>query len=77
MPIVADETKCPRCGGTAFREIDCGPDGYNDDITYTSEICEACGLYLSGWTNKWLVDCACWTEEEDAKEFIAQLTREG
>jgi len=28
--------KCPRCGGIEFRELDCGPDTYDDDITYTS-----------------------------------------
>jgi len=61
--------KCPRCGGTEFREIDCGPDGYDDDITYTSEICRACCLYHSGWTDKWFVDCETWTDEEDAEEY--------
>ncbi len=60
---------CPRCGGNDFYEIDCGPDGYDDDITYGSNICNKCGLYHSGWTDKWLVDCDNWTEEEDAAEF--------
>ena len=61
--------KCPRCGFEKFTEIDCGPDGYDDDITYTSEICEKCGLYHSGWTDKWLIDCEYWTDEEEAIEY--------
>ena len=61
--------KCPRCESEDFKEIDCGPDTYEDDISYTSEICKKCGLYHSGWTDKWLVDCEGWRDEEDAKEF--------
>jgi hypothetical protein len=44
--------KCPRCKCTEFKEIDCGPDSYEDDIFYTSYICKDCGLYYSGWTDK-------------------------
>ena len=60
---------CPRCNGEKFREIDCGPDSYEDDISYVSELCEKCGLYHSGWTGKWLIDCENWIDEEDAEEF--------
>ena len=66
--------KCPRCGGEDFRTVDCGPDTYDDDITYTSEICNKCGLWYSGWTDKWLINCEYWQEEEDSKEFQAPLT---
>lgn len=62
---------CPRCGGTAFEEQDAGPDGYEDDITYTAYICVQCKLYYSGWTEKWYLDCESWTQEETAEEFTA------
>lgn len=61
--------KCPRCNNTKFNEIDCGPDSYEDDITYISEICTKCDLYLSGWTNKWLINCDNWRDEDGAEEF--------
>jgi hypothetical protein len=61
--------KCPRCGGVEFDEIDCGPDGWDDDITWSSEICCKCGLYHSGWTDQWLLDCQNWWDEEDAEEY--------
>lgn len=56
--------KCPRCGCEEFREIDCGPDGYDDDITYTSEKCKACGLWHDGWVDKWYIDVDSWVELE-------------
>lgn len=68
--------KCPRCGGEKFREVDCGPDGYDDDIAYTSEICEGCELYHSGWTDKWLINCEMWQEEEYAEEFEEKRGKE-
>ena len=64
---------CPRCKGTEFKEIDCGPDGYEDDIFYLSDICKKCGLYFSGWTNKWYIDCDNWTDEEDSEEYEESL----
>ena len=66
---MADELTCPRCGSQVFEERDCGPDGYDDDITYTSEICSQCGLWHSGWTDKWLIDVESWRDEEDATEY--------
>lgn len=66
-----DLLKCPRCKGIAFCEFECGPDGHEDDISYTSQICLKCKLYHSGWTGKWLVDCEYWTNEENAEEFVA------
>jgi hypothetical protein len=60
---------CPRCKSKDFREVDCGPDSWDDDIAYTSEICQKCGLYLSGWTDKWLIDCESWIEEETSEEY--------
>lgn len=67
-----NELICPRCGGKQFEQIDCGPDGYEDDITYISDICEGCGLYHSGWTDTWLIDCNSWQEEESADEYISK-----
>ena len=64
-----EELKCPRCGSTEFYEMDCGPDGYEDDITWTSEVCTKCGLWHSGWTDKWLIDVEDWIDEEYAEEF--------
>ena len=68
MPVCDD---CPRCGGSVFREIDCGPDSWDDDVSYTSFICKDCGLYYSGWTQKWLIDCENWTDEDRCEEFHA------
>jgi transcription elongation factor Elf1 len=65
--------RCPRCGCTEYDEHDCGPDGYDDDITYQSESCKDCGLWHSGWTDKWLIDVDCWSDEEDAEEFSPEL----
>ena len=65
-----DDFLCPRCGCSNFREIDCGPDGYDDDITYTSEICENCGLWWDGWANRWFIDVTYWQEVEDAEEYV-------
>ena len=61
--------KCPRCDGIEFREVDCGPDGWDDDITYTSEVCENCGLWHDGWVDKWLLDVDNWNESEGAEEW--------
>ncbi len=61
--------QCPRCKTEQFKEIDCGPDSYEDDIFYISYICIKCGLYNSGWTDKWLIECSSWIEEEDAEEY--------
>ena len=61
--------ECPRCKGTKFREVDCGPDGWDDDITYASEVCECCGLWLDGWVDKWFVDVDYWQDTEGAEEY--------
>jgi hypothetical protein len=61
---------CPRCGGKTFFSVDCGPDNWEDTRTWTSYICRGCELYYSGWTDKWLVDCTGWIDEEDAEEYI-------
>jgi hypothetical protein len=68
-PEPEDTTICPRCGSSDFREVDCGPDSYEDDIAYSSDICNSCGLWHSGWTGKWLVDVKSWVEEEEAEEY--------
>lgn len=60
---MSDELICPRCGGTYFREVDCGPDGYDDDITYTSDICQKCELWHNGWDDKWYIDGSSWADE--------------
>ena len=52
-----EELVCPRCGGKEFTEAICGPDSVEDDISYTSDVCVNCGLWHSGWTDRWLIDC--------------------
>jgi ribosomal protein S27AE len=52
---------CPRCHGTDFTEIDCGPDSDDDDITYmsfiyTNHLCQRCGLFHEAWDDKWYLD---------------------
>lgn len=64
-----DELICPRCKGKEFEEFDCGPDSYDDDIIWQSWKCRKCGLWYSDWTDRWLIDCDSWIEEEDAKEY--------
>jgi hypothetical protein len=61
---------CPRCNGIKFIEHDCGSDSYDDDICWSSQSCEVCGLWHSNWTDKWYIDCASWRDEDDAEEFI-------
>jgi hypothetical protein len=61
--------KCPRCGGTEFKEVDCGPDSREDDISYTSEICKSCGLWHDGWIDKWLIDCEHWQDAGTCEEY--------
>jgi hypothetical protein len=70
--ITDTDLTCPRCGGRDFEEHDCGPDGWDDDVTWISEVCTHCRLWYSGWTEQWLIDCAVWTDEEDAEEFVPQ-----
>lgn len=73
---MTDQDKCPRCGCTEFYEKDCGPDTYEDDITYTSLVCKSCGLWYSGWTNKWLIDVENWGDEDGAEEFKVEVSNE-
>lgn len=47
--------ECPHCKGFVFREVDCGPDTYEDDISYLSYECAACKLWFDGWQGKWLL----------------------
>jgi hypothetical protein len=65
------ELTCPRCGGKGFYELDCGPDSYDDDVTWTSYECKKCGLRYSGWYDKW-VECDSWPDEEDAPEWKSE-----
>ena len=44
--------ECPRCGGMEFEEFYCGPDTWDDDITWTIYRCKKCGLWYDGWTEK-------------------------
>jgi C4-type Zn-finger protein len=59
-----DGAECPRCKGTDFREVDCGQDSYDDDITWTDTICNTCGLRHDGWNEKWYTDIEERTEYE-------------
>lgn len=61
---------CPRCGNDDFYELDCGPDSYEDDISYTSEKCTKCGLWYDGWNGRWYVDVDNWRDVEDAEEYV-------
>lgn len=63
------ELVCPRCGNTTFTELDCGPDSYDDDVTWTSYVCTKCELWYSDWTEKWLVDCTSWRDESTSEEY--------
>lgn len=47
-----DADFCPRCGSQT-KELDRGPDTYDDDITYTSHLCEVCGVIYHGWFDMW------------------------
>lgn len=67
-----DRMVCPRCGGTQFSQRDCGPDGWDDDIFYISDVCETCGLWHDGWTDKWYVDVDTWSDVEGADEYQSE-----
>jgi hypothetical protein len=74
-------TICPRCGGTDFegRDVDqerIGPDGESIPIFYTVHICKFCGLYYSGYTGEWLVDCKDWRDEATATSYNDSLRQE-
>lgn len=70
MASEEERFKCPRCGGTDYAEVDCGPDGYDDDITYESEVCENCGLWYDGWVGRWFVDVQSWRDVGFAEEYV-------
>jgi len=63
------DKKCPRCGSTEFLDLDCGPDTWDDDVTYISYKCEKCGLWYDGWHNKWYINVDSWQEVEEAEEY--------
>lgn len=62
---------CPRCGGVEFHEVECGPDGYDDDVTYTSYVCSKCELWYDGWNGRWYVDVTSWREVEFGEEYVS------
>lgn len=54
---------CPECKEEKeFFEVDCGPDTYDDDIAYTSYICEKCKIYCDGWNDNWYEEGTVWTD---------------
>lgn len=58
--MMRDDTfACPRCGGTDFDELHCGPDSYENDITYQADRCKTCDLVYSGWTDRWYEADGC------------------
>jgi len=76
---------CPRCGNKnineTFYERDCGPDTWDDDIAYTSYICDKCELWYDGWKDEWLINkdgtnVEDWIESEDAIEY-SEYKKEG
>ena len=68
-----DNLICPRCGESDFDEVDCGPDSYDDDVTYTSYRCQGCKLWYDGWVNKWFDDIESWRDTEDAEEWAPRM----
>lgn len=57
------ELFCPRCKcKQQFQELDEGPDGYEDDITYASYVCEKCEIYCHGWSYNWYEEGTRWTQ---------------
>jgi hypothetical protein len=64
--------ECPRCGGIEFAQVDCGPDSYDDDIFYISDVCKKCGLWHDGWDDKWYANVESWREVEDADEWQSE-----
>lgn len=64
---------CPNCG-KEMQEYDCGPDSYDDDITYTSDYCFDCELWCDGWFDKW--GLGTYPDSEDLKENWKELKRE-
>ncbi len=71
---MSEELACPRCGNTSFTKLWCGPDSYDNDITWTSYVCTKCELWYSGWSERWLVDCDSWTEEDTSEEYKPDQT---
>jgi predicted nucleic-acid-binding Zn-ribbon protein len=66
---IFEPDECPRCGHTEFYQHDCGPDSYDDDISWIAFACKNCGLYYSTWADKWLIDCTNWRDEEGAEAY--------
>lgn len=60
---------CPKCNNTEFIEHDCGPDTYEDDITYTSFSCIKCGLWFDGWISKWYENVTSWSDTEGEEPY--------
>ncbi len=59
---------CPRCGKQDYSDVDCGPDGWDDDIAYTSQVCTGCKLFYDGWVDNWF-EVDNWTEVEGEKPY--------
>ena len=51
---------CPHC--KCEKELDEGPDSYEDDISYTSYVCNTCKIYCNGWTDDWYEEGTRWQE---------------
>lgn len=66
---------CPRCKtNQEYYELDEGPDGYDDDITFTSEVCKVCELYHYGWSDGgWYEEGTTWTDVDyDLKPLFTE-----
>lgn len=63
---------CPKCKGTKFYQVDCWPDSYEDDISYSSDVCEKCELWLDGCDGNWYEDINSWQDTEDAKPYMTE-----
>jgi len=58
MNIFCPHCKCKR----EFDDLDEGPDSYEDDISYTSYVCNTCQIYCNGWTDDWFEEGTRWQE---------------
>lgn len=66
---MSEQLTCPRCGGTEFYDIDCGPDSWDDDIFYISERCKKCELWHDGWNDNWYDNIDSWQDTEYETPF--------
>ena len=65
---------CPICKNKMI-ECDRGPDGYDDDINYSSNICFDCDIQWHGWYNKWYADADDGVDYKDGFDTFEELKK--